>query len=124
MTAAIDIEDYNARWLAAWTAKDVEGLLGFYGETCTYKDPQTVQGIVGHDALRAYLTGLFAAVPAMTYTPETVWPIPGGFCGRWYCTIETPGGVQTARGFDMVLLDGDRITWNEVYLHPGATPPA
>ena len=38
----------------------------------------------------------------MTYTPDEVWPIPGGFCGRWYCEME---GVGRLRGFDLVLLD-------------------
>jgi len=112
---ALDIAAYNARWLQAWTAKDVEGLCAFYADDCVYKDPQTTQGIVGGDALRAYLTQLFAATPAMTYTPDEVWPIPGGFCGRWYCEIE--GGARL-RGFDLVLLDGERIALNEVYVHP------
>ncbi|WP_334655736.1 nuclear transport factor 2 family protein [Sphingomonas panaciterrae] len=110
----MDIARYNADWLAAWTAKDVEALLGFYAEDCRYFDPQTAGGITGHEALRAYLTGLFAATPAMTYTPDETWPIPGGFCGRWYCDVE---GAGRMRGFDMVLLDGDRITHNEVYVH-------
>lgn len=114
----MDIEDYNRRWLAAWTARDVPALLGFYDETCVYKDPQTAAGITGHAALGAYLTGLFAATPPMTYEPETVWPIRGGFCGRWYCTIEGPDGHSRIRGFDLVLLEGDQIAWNEVYVHP------
>lgn len=114
----MDIEDFNRRWLAAWTAKDVEALIGFYAPNCTYKDPQTAAGIVGHDALRGYLTGLFAATPPMTYTPDEVWPVPGGFCGRWYCVIGAEGGPQSRiRGFDLVILDGDRIALNEVYVH-------
>jgi hypothetical protein len=112
---AADIERYNADWLRAWTDKDVERLLGFYAPDCVYKDPQTTGGLTGHDALRAYLTGLFAATPAMTYAPDEVWPIPGGFCGRWYCDIE--GGTRM-RGFDLVILAGDRIVLNEVYVHP------
>lgn len=110
----VDIARYNADWLAAWTAKDVEALLGFYAEDCTYSDPQTAAGITGHDALRAYLTGLFAATPAMTYAPDETWAIEGGFCGRWYCDVEGGGRL---RGFDMVLLTGDRIAHNEVYVH-------
>ncbi len=51
----------------------------------------------------------------MTYTPDEVWPIEGGFCGRWYCAIA--GGARM-RGFDLVILDGDRIALNEVYVHP------
>ena len=113
-TIVADIADYNARWLAAWTAKDVDALCAFYAQDCVYQDPQTVGGLRGHDALRAYLTGLFAATPATTYTPDEVWPIPGGFCGRWYCDIAGGGRM---RGFDLVLLAGDRIRLNEVYVH-------
>ena len=109
-----DIARYNADWLKAWTDKDVPRLLQFYAEDCVYKDAQTAAGITGHEALRAYLTGLFAAVPPMAYTPDEVWPIPGGFCGRWYCEM---AGVGRLRGFDLVILDGDRIALNEVYVH-------
>ncbi len=114
----LDIALYNADWLKAWTDKDVEGLLRFYAEDCVYKDQQTTAGLNGRAPLRAYLTGLFGATPAMTYTPDEVWPIPGGFCGRWYCQIEGGGRM---RGFDLVILDGDRIALNEVYVHPLAS---
>lgn len=115
----MDIPDYNARWLKAWTEKDVDGLCAFYAEDCVYRDPQTAGGLSGQAALRAYLTGLFAATPQMTYTPDETWPIPGGFCGRWYCEIEGGGRL---RGFDLVILaedeNGDeRIALNEVYFH-------
>jgi hypothetical protein len=109
-----DIEGYNADWLRAWTEKDVERLLGFYAPDCLYKDPQVPAGLTGHEALRGYLTGLFGATPAMTYNPDEVWPIPGGFCGRWYCDIEGGGRM---RGFDLVILEGERIALNEVYVH-------
>jgi len=109
-----DIDRFNADWLRAWTDKDVERLLQFYAEDCVYKDPQTAAGLTGHEALRGYLTGLFAATPAMTYTPDEVWPIQGGFCGRWFCEIEGGGRL---RGFDLVILKGDRIALNEVYTH-------
>jgi hypothetical protein len=113
-----DLERYNADWLQAWTDKDVDKLLRFYAEDCVYKDAQTTAGLIGQDALRGYLTSLFAATPAMTYTPDEVWPIAGGFCGRWYCEIE--GGARL-RGFDLVILKGDRIALNEVYVHALAT---
>ena len=110
----MNIADYNARWLQAWTDKDVDRLCGFYAEDCVYRDPQTAAGLTGQGALRAYLTGLFAATPPMTYAPDETWPIAGGFCGRWYCDIEGGGRL---RGFDLVILDGDRIALNEVYVH-------
>lgn len=121
----MDIEDYNARWLKAWTDKDVTALLGFYSADTAYFDPQTAGGIHGHAALGPYLTGLFAATPPMTYVPHEVWATANGFCGRWYCTISPPGGPETyMRGFDLVVLDGDKIVLNEVYVHPLEALPA
>lgn len=114
---AADIVDYNARWLKAWTDKDVERLVRFYSEDCVYKDPQTADGLSGRAALSAYLTGLFGATPPMTYTPDEVWPIAGGFCGRWYCAIGEGGAGGKIRGFDLVLLRGEEIVLNEVYVH-------
>lgn len=113
----MDIADYNARWLQAWSDKDVDRLVAFYADDCVYKDPQTAGGLTGAAALRQYLTGLFAATPPMTYTPDETWPIPGGFCGRWYCEIGPGGSGGRLRGFDLVILDGARIALNEVYVH-------
>jgi len=113
-----EITAYNAAWLKAWSDKDVDALCGFYAEDCVYKDAQTVAGLEGHAALRAYLTGLFAATPPMVYAADEVWPIPGGFCGRWYCSLGEGGAGGRMRGFDLVLLDGVRIKLNEVYVHP------
>ncbi|MEO6044929.1 MAG: nuclear transport factor 2 family protein [Tepidiformaceae bacterium] len=114
----MDIEAYNAAWLQAWTDKDTEKLLTFYGPDVIYKDNQTAAGIHGHAALRAYLNALFAATPPMRYEPDEVWAIKGGFCGRWLCTMAMPdGSTRRLRGFDLVLLEGDQITLNEVYTH-------
>jgi hypothetical protein len=114
---SLDIAKFNADWLAAWTAKDVPALLGFYAEDALYKDPQTAAGITGHAALEAYLTGLFAATPPMRYQPDEVWAIDGGFCGRWFCDIGETGELSRIRGFDLVILKGDKIAVNEVYVH-------
>jgi len=113
----MDLEKFNADWLAAWTAKDVPRLLGFYTDDTIYKDPQTAAGIAGHTALGAYLTGLFAATPPMTYTPEEIWPTHNGFCGRWYCAMGERGALGRMRGFDLVVLREGKIALNEVYVH-------
>jgi ketosteroid isomerase-like protein len=122
---SVDIADFNRRWLQAWTDKDVPRLLGFYAEDTVYRDPQTAAGLKGHEALGAYLTGLFGATPPMRYDPDEIWPTPDGYCGRWYCTITPADGPPTyMRGFDLVVLDGDRIALNEVYVHPLDALPA
>ena len=120
----MDIEKYNADWLKAWSDKDTTRLLTFYHPEVVYKDNQTAAGISGHAALKAYLDGLFGATPPMRYEPDEVWAIDGGYCGRWICTIDLPDGKQSyLRGFDLVLLDGDQITLNEVYTHTLAAKP-
>ena len=65
----LDLEDYNARWLKAWSDKDVPALLTFYAPDTVYHDPQTADGIKGHAALSVYLTGLFAGMPQAIYRP-------------------------------------------------------
>ncbi|MGH2610994.1 MAG: nuclear transport factor 2 family protein [Tepidiformaceae bacterium] len=120
----VDIENYNAGWLRAWTDKDTRRLLEFYHPEVVYKDNQTAAGITGHAALKAYLDGLFAATPPMRYDPDEVWAIDGGYCGRWICTMDLPDGKHSyLRGFDLVLLDGDQITLNEVYTHTLPSEP-
>jgi hypothetical protein len=122
---SLDIEAFNRRWLRAWSDKDVPALLTFYHPDVVYTDPQTVMGLKGRAALADYLSGLFAATPPMRYEPDEVWRTPNGYCGRWYCTISPPGGGESyLRGFDLVVLDGDLITLNEVYVHPLDTLPA
>ncbi|MFN0096687.1 MAG: nuclear transport factor 2 family protein [Dehalococcoidia bacterium] len=116
----MDLHDYNARWLKAWSTKDVDGLMTFYSDDVLYKDPQTAAGLLGGAALRAYLTGLFQATPPIEYVPDEVWPLAGGggYAGRWIATMDLGEGKRKRfRGFDLVLMDGDRITLNEVYTH-------
>ncbi|WP_018146658.1 nuclear transport factor 2 family protein [Henriciella marina] len=114
----MDIERFNADWLQAWTDKDVERLVGFYSADTVYKDPQVPNGLEGREALSSYLTTLFSSTPPMTYLPEAVWSIEGGFCGRWYCDVGEGGSEGKLRGFDLVLLENSLIKHNEVYVHP------
>ena len=52
----------------------------------------------------------------MTYTPDEIWPIPGGFCGAG--TARSGGRLGgRLRGFDLVILRGGEIALNEVYVH-------
>ena len=39
MTGA-EIAACSARWLGAWTDKDVDALCGFYADDCVYRDPR------------------------------------------------------------------------------------
>lgn len=120
----MDIEDFNRRWLQAWTDKDVATLVQFYAEDTEYLDAEVTTGVRGREALRAYLEELFAATPPMRYDPDEMWAIDGGYCGRWICTIDGGNGSKSyMRGFDLVLMDGDLIARNEVYVHQLPSDP-
>lgn len=120
----MDIEQFNAEWLQAWTDKDVPTLLAFYAADTVYMDAQTAMGLHGHEQLGPYLEQLFAATPPMRYEPDDVWAIDGGYCGRWICTIDMPDGSRRyLRGFDLVKLDGGKIALNEVYTHQLESDP-
>jgi ketosteroid isomerase-like protein len=119
-----DIETFNARWLKAWSDKNVDELVMFYSPDTRYFDPQTPDGLSGREALRAYLTKLFAETPPMHYEPHETWTMHNGYAGRWYCTVSLPdGGKSYLRGFDLVVLKDGLISLNEVYVHPVATLP-
>jgi hypothetical protein len=112
------LEQFNGDWLKAWSDKDVSRLLSFYAPDTVYIDQQVPLGIKGHEALRAYLEGLFGATPEMVYTADEIWPIAGGYCGRWYCAIGPDGSAGRLRGFDLVILKDGLIAHNEVFVHP------
>lgn len=113
-----DLEKLNADWLAAWTAQDAERVASFYTEDARYFDQQVPDGLVGRAALQKRLAGLFELTPPMRYEADTLWPIEGGFCGRWFCTIDAGEVTQLLRGFDLALLRDGKICHNEVYTHP------
>lgn len=114
----MDIADFNERWLQAWSNKDVEHLLTFYAPDCQYVDQQVPHGLSGHEPLRAYLTGLFAATPPMRYDPDETWVTESGFCGRWLCVMgDDPKAEPALRGFDLVVIKDGLIALNEVYTH-------
>ncbi len=117
----MDLEKYNSDWLKAWSEKDVDALVQrFYAPDVVYKDAQTAAGCVGTEALRAYLSGLFGAMPPTRYVPEEMWVHADGkgYSGRWIGTMDLgEGKVRRFRGFDLVVLEGDKIVLNEVYTH-------
>lgn len=105
---------FNEEWLDAWTRKDIPQIAALYTEDCSFMDAATVKGLEGRAALVAYLEKIFPAVPQWHYRSDTLWPIDGGFCARWFCEME---GGRRLRGFDFVQLRGRQIARNEVYTH-------
>jgi len=106
------------RFLEAWTSQDVERVLDCYTDDVRYHDPNTRGDVTGRDAMRRYLTRLFAGWQ-MTWTAREVFDFAGqdGVALLWRATFRRQGqdGVIEIDGMDLALLRGDRVARNEVY---------
>jgi hypothetical protein len=117
------------RFLDAWNSQEVERVLDCYTDQLRYRDPNTRGEVVGRDAMRRYLTRLFAGW-RMTWAKREVHGLAGedGVAFLWHATFrrtDTDESVVEADGMDFVLLDGDRVARNEVHfdrLALGALP--
>jgi ketosteroid isomerase-like protein len=104
------------RFLAAWTSQDVERVLDCYTEDLVYLDPNTRGPVRGRDAMRRYLTRLFAAW-TMTWSLREAALFEGGrgCTVLWHATLQRAGGPKAeADGMDLVEVREDRICRNEV----------
>jgi ketosteroid isomerase-like protein len=103
--------------LAAWNTQEVERVLDCYTADVDYRDPNTRGAVRGDDALRRYLTKLFANW-RMHWSVREAHLFEDGRGGAflWHATFQRPGGETTIAidGMDFVEMRGDRIARNEV----------
>jgi hypothetical protein len=82
--------------------------------------------VEGADAMRRYLTKLFATWQ-MEWMPKELFPLDGvdGAAALWRASFRLPHGDELveADGMDIVLLEGDRIKRNEVYFDRAVLAP-
>ena len=114
------------RFLDAWNAQDVEAVVACYTDDVVYRDPNTRGNIEGADAMRRYLSKLFANW-TMTWATRETYPLKDqeGAAFLWHATFRKPDGetVVEADGMDLVLLRGDRIARNDVYFDRAVLAP-
>ena len=104
--------------LSAWNEQDVETVLSCYTEDCVYLDPNTRGPVVGREALRRYLTKLFARW-RMTWSRREVFLLADGdgTAFLWHAKLTPTAGGRTAEvdGMDLALVRDGRLSRNEVY---------
>jgi len=109
--------------ISAWNIQDVDKVLAVYTEDLVYIDPNTHGEINSRQAMRRYLTKLFAAWE-MHWTLRTIYALKdiNGAAVRWHATFKKAGGKETveAEGMDLVIFEGNRIKRNEVYFDRAA----
>lgn len=105
------------RFLTAWNTQEVERVLSCYTTDVDYRDPNTRGSVRGGEALRRYLTKLFAGWRMHWSLREAHLFANGGGCAvLWHAMFQRPGGETTIGidGMDLVEVRGDQIARNEV----------
>ena len=107
--------EYCKSWLSSWTGNNPDGLLRYYHDDALYIDPANREGLKGQKEIRRYFKKLLDVYHDWTWTPIEVFPIETGAIVKWECVI--PVGQETIHevGLDIVEIEGNRITRNEVY---------
>jgi len=104
--------------LEAWNRHDVDAVIACYTPDCVYLDPTTRGPVVGHDALRRYLTRLFEKW-RMHWSMREYFPFGEDDSGAflWHASLTPAAGGKTAEidGMDLALVRGGLLYRNEVY---------
>ena len=104
--------------LEAWNKQDVEAVVHCYTPDCTYWDPNTRGPVVGRDAFRKYLSRLFEQWQ-MHWSLREFFPFREGDGGAflWHAELTPASGGKTLEvdGMDLVVLQGEQLSRNEVY---------
>ncbi|WP_067793870.1 nuclear transport factor 2 family protein [Actinomadura formosensis] len=102
----------------AWNRQDVEAVLERYTDDLVYRDPSTRGPVEGREAMRRYLSKLFAAWQ-MRWTTREFHLFEGGegVAVLWRATLRPTGGDRQVEidGMDLVLMEGTKVKRNEVY---------
>ncbi|UCD56033.1 MAG: nuclear transport factor 2 family protein [Candidatus Hydrogenedentota bacterium] len=113
-------------FLAAWNSQDVGRVVAVYTDDAAYVDPNTRGAVKGAEALRRYLSKLFATWK-MHWTLREAYLLDGrnGCAVLWHATFQkTEGGTTVeADGMDLVVVRDDRIERNEVYFDRAVLAP-
>ena len=72
-----EAETFAREWIAAWNAKDVEGVLSHFAEDVRFTSPKAVQRVgtatvTGKDALAAYWNAAAATITSLRFTLDRV----------------------------------------------------
>lgn len=106
------------KFLSAWNSHDVDRVLGCYAADLVYVDPNSRGSVVGAADMRRYLTKLFGAW-RMHWRLREAFLLDGGTGAAilWKAHLrraDRESGVEID-GMDLVVMEGDRISRNEVY---------
>ena len=105
-------------FLSAWNTQDVEKVVACYTEDLVYWDPNTRGQVKSREAMRHFLTKLFAGWKMHWELREAHGlKDDNGAAVKWHATFQKPSGgkIVECDGMDFILLDDEKAKHNEVY---------
>lgn len=111
------MRDLIEKFLAAWSAQDVEAVAQCYTEDVVYRDPNRRVEINGSEALKHYLRKLFAAWDMRWFKREAFQlKDREGAALLWHATFKKKGGQKMveADGMDLIIIRNGKVARNEV----------
>jgi len=109
------LTDFCNRWLDTWTGNRPEALIEFYSADAFYRDPARPVGLRGKEELLGYFKKLLAKNPHWIWKAKELIQTERGFVLKWTANIPTASSLVIVDGLDIVELQDERITRNEVY---------
>ncbi|XDD52150.1 nuclear transport factor 2 family protein [Leptospira sp. WS92.C1] len=110
-----DAEDFCNRWLPAWSGNNPDRLIRFYSEYSFYRDPTVRNGLKGQKQILSYFKKLLKNNPNWVWTQEEIIPNEKGFVLKWKAMIPVHQIEIIEFGMDIVQIEQNQITRNEVY---------
>lgn len=111
----MELKQFIENWLKAWTGNQPEVLLNYYSEDAFYADPAFPEGIKGEELLRNYFTKLLAKNPTWVWEVVEIFPTEKGCTLKWKANIPSGKQIIQLTGLDIVEIQNNKITRNEVF---------
>lgn len=108
-------ELFCKNWLDAWTGNKPEELLKFYHSQAFYSDSSKRSGLHGHAELLPYFTRLLSLNPNWKWEAVEIHSTAKGFTLKWKAVIPVGDTCIEETGLDIVEIQDQLITRNEVY---------
>lgn len=111
-------------YLRAWSSHDVDGILSFFAEECSYENLARQEAYRGKVALRAWIDGMFAAIPDFSLEARSLFASGGWVACEWAMTgthsgdapgLPATGNRFSVRGSTIAEVAGAKIKRNADY---------
>ena len=107
--------EFCNNWLPAWSGNNPDSLIKFYHKNALYTDPTSGGVLTGHDEIFPYLTKLLNNNPDWIWKMDEIFPTKNGFTLKWEASIPVGNKFIKEIGVDIIEVENDKITRNEVY---------